>query len=506
MDHLQANWLVQDLEAAALRAPGLFRLKVIAITAAAYLALFLMLLVGVLACWLGHAMYQSRGFGRAVFGIAVFCLLLVPVYFTTLRALLTRMPAPEGRAVSREEAPVLFDLLEKMRTKLGGPRIHHVLVTEDYNAAIVQLPRWGVAGPSVNYLLLGLPLMLGQGTTEMMAVVAHEYGHLCGSHGRVSGWIYRQRNTLGAVYRRIADMEGATLWHALMVRALRAFMPYFDAYTFVLSRQDEYEADRAAVAMTGAPALAASLLRLSLLGNWYHQTFWGTLQGQAGTHERPAFLPYRTMGASFRINYTEWASAARLREEWARESALHDTHPCLRERVEAIGEKARLPAPLERHAAQALLGRLAGQLCAEFDQAWWQRNAKAWGEQYRHTTRAQARLRELGAIPLASLPLHDLQELALLKAEQESSDAAKPVLQYLLRQPGGPFPRASYAYGCILLREGERRGLDYLADAARRDRRLEEDAVQAAADFLIPREGEDSWHLWYDTTFAGQVA
>jgi len=335
MDDLQANWLVQDLEYASLRSPRLFRAKVLAITAAAYLALFLMLLVGILVSWLAWFLYQHKGMSGGVVYIGIFCLMLLPVYYTTLRALLTRMPAPEGRAITRREAPVLFALLDKMRARLGGPPIHHVLVVEDYNAAIVQLPRWGVAGPSVNYLLLGLPLMLGQGTAEMMAVVAHEYGHLCGSHGRVSGWIYRQRNTLGAVYRRIAEMDDATVWHAAMVRALRAFLPYFDAYTFVLSRQNEYEADRAAVAMTGAPAFAICLIRLSLLGDWYHEKFWSALQGQAGNRERPAFLPYRAMGAAFRINHAEWATNARLREHWARDSALHDTHPCLRERVEA---------------------------------------------------------------------------------------------------------------------------------------------------------------------------
>lgn len=502
MDDLQAAWLVQDLEAASRRSPRLFRMKVIAITAAAYAVLFLMLLLGALVFWLGHTQFQRHGLSRGVVGIGILALMLAPVYYTTLRALLARMPAPEGRAITRAEAPVLFSLLDKMRTKLGGPPVHHVLVVDDYNAAICQRPRWGFAGPSVNYLLLGLPFLFGQGTAEMMAVIAHEYGHLCGSHGRVSGWIYRQRRTLGAVYARIAGMEEATLWHAAMARALRAFEPYFDAYTFVLSRQDEYEADRAAVAMTGAPAAASGLIRSALLGGWYHEKFWPALYDQAGTRERPAFLPYRTMGAAFRINYAEWASAARLRAEWDADSELHDTHPCLRERVEAIGEQARLPQPLERHAAQTLLGRLADQLADEFDQAWWKKHAKRWGEHYRHTTRSQARLRELGAAPLAALALQDLQELALLKAELDAPEAAKPVLEHLLRQPGGPFPRAAYTYGCILLREGRRSGLDHLATAARHDRRLAEDAVQAAAAYLVPREGEECMRLWCESVFA----
>ena len=68
-----------------------------------------------------------------------------------------------------------------------------MLLTGDFNAAIVQHPRFGIFGGTRNYLMLGLPLMQSLSPAEFQAVVAHEFGHLWGAHGRFGAWIYRLR-------------------------------------------------------------------------------------------------------------------------------------------------------------------------------------------------------------------------------------------------------------------------------------------------------------------------
>ena len=44
-----------------------------------------------------------------------------------------------------------------------------------------------------NYLTVGLPLLLAIDRPRILAVMAHEYGHLRGGHGRFAAWIYRTR-------------------------------------------------------------------------------------------------------------------------------------------------------------------------------------------------------------------------------------------------------------------------------------------------------------------------
>ena len=82
-----------------------------------------------------------------------------------------------------------------MRLQLKGPRFHHVLLVDDLNAGVIQRPRLGVFGWPSNYLLLGLPLLEALSPEEALSVVAHEYGHLAGAHGRFEAFVYRLRRT-----------------------------------------------------------------------------------------------------------------------------------------------------------------------------------------------------------------------------------------------------------------------------------------------------------------------
>lgn len=490
------GWLVSRLETQALNAPRAFRIKVFLISIAGYafLAAMLLFVVLVTAWTVTHA--DEPDMVRPTVFAGLLALSTLPIFWVTLRTLLTRWPPPSGRTLTRADAPVLFDLIDKMRTKLAGPPIHHVVVDDRYNASIVQRPRWGLVGPSVNYLVLGLPFMVSMSTSEMMAVIGHEYGHLCGADGRASGWIYRQREIFEQVFKRIDEDEDNTIWHKVMSRAMHAFAPYFYAYTFVLGRQMEYLADRAGAGVTSAQAAASGLIRSELLGDWLHRDFWPTLYRQANTRERPTILPYQAMAIAVRMSHDEWATPSRLRSAWRRESSVDDTHPCLRERVEALGQQPALPAKLQRSAALALLGPLGEQLANEFDQAWWQAESKAWGERHRHVTRSQVRMRELTSQGLETMQPHELQELARLKSEFESDQAAKPVLAHLLGRPGGPFPLASFVYGQILLDEHNRDGLDYLATAAKHDRRLADEALNIGFMYLLDHHDEERAQKW----------
>lgn len=506
MNEEEFGWLVKRLEAQSAHSPHAFRARLLLMSVAAYVALFCVLFVNAALLYGAVVWTREHGANRIAIAVGILGLMSLPILYVTLRTLAMRLQPPEGRLITRAEAPVLFDLLDKMQARLKGPKIHHVLVDNDCNAGIVQLPSWGLVGPSVNYLVLGLPFMVGCSTSSMQSVVAHEYGHLCGAHGRLGNWVWRQRLILSKVHERVEAAAEASVWYGLLLKPLDAFVPYFNACAFVLRRQHEYEADRTSALLAGADVAAASLVRIELLATWFDTQFWSTLYRQADTRERPSFMPYKSLATAMRISHDEWATKERLKAAWQYESGYDDTHPCLRERVEALGQQPALPQPLARSAAVSLLGELANQLIEEFDQAWWRAHGKDWGERYRRVTRSQARLRELDGTPLSALPLHELQEMAMLKVEFESGQAAKPVLAHLLRQSGGPFPKAAFEYGKILLDEKRRQGLDYLAEAACHDSRLSDEALLTGFQFLLAHESEERAKQWVIRVQEAQAA
>ncbi|MTW14061.1 M48 family metalloprotease [Pseudoduganella eburnea] len=500
MDHKDFEHLVRRLELDSHASPAAFRRKVIAISLSAYLVLFGALggLVASFVLLMQWALASHRAFVTVKIGL--FGLFLLPLIFVVLRVMFMRLDRPTGRALAREEAPKLFDILDKLHAKLKGPRIHHVLVTDEYNAAICQHARFGIFGGYRNYLMVGLPYLLGATSKEMLGTLAHEYGHLCGNHGKLATSVYRQRRLFVEMYQHVEESAEDNVLSRVMAGALGKFFPYYSAYTFVLARQQEYEADAMAVEMAGRTARANGLVRVHLLGPWVYRSFWPKMYENADRAERPPFMPYASMRMAFRANYDDWANKAALDAAWAVRSDVDDTHPCLRERLDAIGLAPSLPEVVDLCSADVMLASGVGkQLEAEFDKQWWEANARGWRERYRHVTTSHARIGALAGQPLAKLTVADMQELASLQLEFGTPDAAKPVLQALLKRPGGPFPKASLLYGRVLLAEGNRQGVDHLREAALNDPRLLNEAAQRGYHYLLEKEGEDSANLWWSS-------
>lgn len=225
MDDRAYTTLVRRLEVDSNIGPSAFRSKVFLISVTAYVVLFGMLACVAALLWFGYASARSHHSTGNTVRIAIAAFAMLPVFLVVLRFFFMRLSAPEGRFVTRQEAPRLFETLDKMRAKLHGPAIHHVLIDDEYNAAIAQVPRFGLFGGHTNYLVLGLPYLLGVSPKEMLATIAHEYGHLCGNHGKLGAWVYRQRRVLGALHEKVRDSADHSAFDGMLNTALARFMP-----------------------------------------------------------------------------------------------------------------------------------------------------------------------------------------------------------------------------------------------------------------------------------------
>ncbi|MEA2240901.1 MAG: hypothetical protein QOD24_457, partial [Solirubrobacteraceae bacterium] len=96
--------------------------------------------------------------------------------FTILRALAVKLPPPSGIELRAADAPALFDTIERLRAQLHAPRVDHVLIDGDFNASIVQVPRFGPLGWERNYLTLGLAYMQTLSREQFTSVLAHGAG------------------------------------------------------------------------------------------------------------------------------------------------------------------------------------------------------------------------------------------------------------------------------------------------------------------------------------------
>ncbi|MBV1775882.1 M48 family metallopeptidase [Burkholderiaceae bacterium DAT-1] len=496
MNDSDYEMLVWTLEAEAREQPGQFRLKVILFSLTAYLVLFGLLaglcLVGV---WLYGWVTESHSV-RGMLILAGFAITVIPVLYATGKMLMMRLDVPTGREITAAEAPKLFRWLEGLRKQENGPPIYRVLITREYSAYISQVPRFGLFGGYRNYMVLGLPFLQTMSPREMMSIIAHEYGHLSGSHGKLSRWIYRQRITFGAVQAHASAHREEDMVNGLLASLLDRFGPYYNAYTFVLSRTNEYEADAASARTAGAEASASALIRCVLLGEWMSETFWPKLYDQVKQRSTPAFMPFSTLRKIASATQMEWATKEKLRAAWKVDSGVFDTHPCLRERVTALDQTAALPPDVKVSAADAMLGEFAHMLAREFDEAWWAEQKKNWQDYHRRYSRGQARIAELSALQLDSLSAGEAQEYALLLSEFRSHAEAKPVLKHLLDRSGERYPKPVFYYGRVLLSENNEVGLDYLHEAMQLSPSLTNDCAHAGYDWLMRNRGEEAAERW----------
>ncbi len=347
----------------------------------------LALSIGIIA-WVATAV----GSGRFSFSRGWLLLFALGLLWATLRALWVRFDEPEGCELSRADAPMLFEALDRIRKKIKGPPVHRVFLDDDFNASIRQVPRFGLFGGAVNTLSIGLPLLMMLDRQRLLSVLAHEYGHLRGNHGKLSAWIYRTRLSWLKLDESLQRDEGVM---ALVSQAFfRWYFPRFAARTFALARQDEYEADRISARLLGAPVAAAALTEIAIKGDWYADEFWASHWARAEREPEPQG-PFQSLRERAAAPPDAAFARRALREALRQVSDLDDTHPVLRDRLEALGQKAAVP-PWSAQPALAMLAD-SGKWIAHFDNRWRRSHAADWKQHHAHRVRIRERVDLLAA-------------------------------------------------------------------------------------------------------------
>jgi ABC-type sugar transport system permease subunit len=135
--------LINQLEILASKQPRIYRLRVAILATLGYTYIFLVLTV-TLALLVGIIlmMVNAKSFHRGAIQAIIFLFALVLVL---LRSLWVSFPPPQGLVLQRKDVPGLFKLVDELSSKLKAPRFHNILLTDEFNAAVVQRPRLGVA-------------------------------------------------------------------------------------------------------------------------------------------------------------------------------------------------------------------------------------------------------------------------------------------------------------------------------------------------------------------------
>lgn len=408
------------------------------------------------------------------------------------RTLMTSNDAPIAREIEPDDAPALFaaldDVLQRMALSKDGKTeyalVHSVSIDGSFEAKLYQVARRGAFGGYENHLHLGVPLLAALSIAELKAVLAHEIGHFGTERERFPAWVYRQRDVWRALQVRFQNPSN--LGERLLARFFSWYAVYFRAYTFVMARNLEYAADKAAARATHPGAVANALTKLALMKRFLDQDFWPRLMSQVETAPEPPYLPYSMMPRAFGMALKQWS-----RQDWLEKClrtmpAEGDTHPSLGDRFAALNIEPAPPTYSADRSSLSLFGAQAAAILKWCDQAWLKENGITWRQRHKAIGELKWKISEYERTPAAELKAEDLWQKILLRLDLADEGRAIEELQLLVaREPA--MAKAQLLLGKLLLQAGDEQGLQNLQTAAKHDTNIIEEAAGAGYNYLVDR-------------------
>ena len=501
MTHEQFEQMVRRLEVEAPKDFRAYRFRVGLLAALGYLYVFtiLAILIGLLVLLAYFMMTKKGGGGAGLLKLGAGIGLLA---FAVVRSLWVKLEPPTGCELSKDEAPKLFSEVEQIRQTLAAPPIHHVLLTDEFNASMSQRPRLGVLGWMKGYLCLGLPLMDAMTPEQLRGVIAHELGHLSGNHNRFTGWIYRVRQTWEQILARLTQEQR---WGSgIFTKFFGWYAPYLSAYSFVLARSHEYEADRCAAQVVGAKVAGDGLIQLTLRGAAVEEKFWPDVFRSARSSDKPPEELFVSLGGFARGPVDASLGEKALVRGLRRKTGYVDTHPALRDRLRGLGHPAadasgdsiralveEMAQPIATNAAEYYFGDAADRFRLVHSSTWGFLVQEPWKQRHEELRVAEEELAELAkkaeAGPLSG---EEAWNRARLTFNADGGDAALPLLRAAVEISPG-HAAANYLLGQTLLENDIGEGVGHLETAIKADPTCAPQALDLIRDFH-EREGREA--------------
>ncbi len=374
------------------------------------------------------------------------------------------LPITKDLEIHRADFPELFTTIDELRDRLNAPRIHHVIVNYDHNAAVYQTPRLGWLGWYRNYLLLGLPLLQSLDPAQFRATLAHELGHLSSNDNLFVGWILRVRQ----MWEQLTADNNLFIFQWFF----RWYEPLIRAHSFVLVRDREYAADALAQRISGREIAASDLIQTYIYQHYLQEGFSRQLDRQARDRDTPPDDVVTQMLAVLQQPLDPQTAQIWLGLILGEATDTDDTHPCLSDRLAAVGYASPIswmPQAIAVTAAEHYFGDRLADLAADLDLRWQEQRRGAWLRQYQQAQYQREYLAALQARAASgSLTLGEAVSQAELTTELSDDFQALPLWQEILaRDPH--HPQANYRMGKTLVNRGHWSGCAYLERAIELD-------------------------------------
>lgn len=379
---------------------------------------------------------------RHMYGLEIqFIFGLVIALFAYIRALWVPFDEPVGVKLERSDYPALFELVDELSQRLNI-QVDYVMADDQFNAMVLQRPRLGFFGWYANYVVLGLPLMQSLPPAHFKSVLAHEFGHISGNHGKSNAFIYNQRVRLVQILT--AMHRHSQIAMLMLTKFYDWYYPRFSASSLVIAREHEKQADIQAAEINSNETSGEALVLTDIKGA-HLADVWASITDRVRTTDVPPDLVYFEIGEKLaQAPEDEEKALDALATSLRRATDNEDTHPSLSERLRIVNfPEARMSAPelyrtvplrLEKggSAAEIYFGKKLPSLIQHFSDIWANQTRGSWKNVHLQMLDAERQLLDLRCKPEEELTVQEVLTMASLISGKEGLKAAIPYYERVL--------------------------------------------------------------------------
>jgi Zn-dependent protease with chaperone function len=471
LPHTRSKKLIQKLEVLARKNPNKYKLRLHLLIGLGYSYLFSFVVLLCAYVYHIYSIFNQRAYLLVLFYLIFLVLICNPLF----NAFFVKIFPPHGVDLDLEnrDNERLTKTLKDLSKTIGSPEIDRILITIDLNATVLQIPRFGLFGKSQNILTIGLPLMLTLNSEQFNAILAHELAHLSSNELSLNNWIYRLVRTLNYAF---SDKMKAGKSDLFFDAVFGWYLSLLDTYSFVSRRKNEYEADRLAADRAGAKNIASALVSLEIYHQFLDEKFWSNIHTARELTPEPPNDIFELMEKAIVTEYNSGDIDRWLKHSLNKQTNFDDTHPCLLDRLSALGYKGRaiqhLTADLvpsdDRNSARAYIANLA-LLITKVNTIWSHDEAYNWKKRFIQLQKSQQSANRLvDKSQNAELTVDELWRLAIRRMELGARDEAINML-YQILENNPTHAKTNLSLGTILLENNDTSGIEYLETAMKID-------------------------------------
>ncbi len=366
-------------------------------------------------------------------GLGAGCILLpVAIYHSFVLFWQSRRDEP-GVCIDSNRDLQIRQLIEQSCVATNAARPARVWLTAEYGASVLFRPRFGFFGGNRCELMVGLPLLDCHSQAELTAILTHELGHIKRVKS-LPAWIYRLRAMWADLFYQISTREHIT--GVLMLPFSRWFWPRFNLNASIVSQFEEFQADAVAAQQTSPPLIALALVKLAVV----HFAYSELLQPSLNQAVWRSVQPPDNYCQRYRDFFIQVIHDERL-ERWmacvlSQTTDALDTHPSLRDRLQAIGidlspqQWVTMLRQQPDGGAAELLGSRRATLETAINSHWSQSVQVDWGNEHH---RKQRRAQERGRLAIAT-DFESRRQHALATIDLDGPQAALGQWQTLITE------------------------------------------------------------------------